>query len=261
MEIIGFIAAIGIGLILGLIGAGGSILTVPVMVYLFRIEPYLATTYSLFIVGISSLIGMVPYGKNKLVDYKTSFFFGIPSILGVFIMRHYIHPMLPNEIISTPDMIWTKDLLVMLLFALLMLKASFNMIFKKESSTIAQKSKSSILKIGIQGLMIGLLVGLVGAGGGFLIIPALVIFNKMPIKTAIGSSLFIIAFNSLFGFLSSKNVLAIHWPLLLEITGIAIIGMLLGTWLSQRIDGSKLKPFFGYFVLLMGILIMMNELL
>ncbi len=231
------------------------------MVYLFRIEPYLATTYSLFIVGISSLIGMVPYGKNKLVDYKTSFFFGIPSILGVFVMRHYIHPTLPNELLSTPDMTWTKDMLVMLLFALLMLMASFNMIFKKESSTKPQASNPSILKIGIQGLMIGLLVGLVGAGGGFLIIPALVIFNKMPIKTAIGSSLFIIAFNSLFGFFSSKNVSAIHWPLLLEITGIAIIGMFLGTWLSQRIDGSKLKPFFGYFVLLMGVLILLSELL
>jgi len=260
MEMLGFIAAIGIGLILGLIGAGGSILTVPVMVYLFAIDPFLATTYSLFIVGISSLAGIVPYTLKRQVDFKTSIFFGIPSILGVFVSRRFIHPIIPNDIIQINGWMLSKDMLLMLLFAVLMVFAALNMIWKKEIATDPYKANDQIGKIIFQGILIGILVGLVGAGGGFLIIPALIIFNKMSLKTAIGSSLLIIALNSLFGFISSTNIDEIHWPLLLEITAIALAGMLLGSWISQKADAAKLKPFFGYFVLFMAIWILYQEL-
>jgi len=260
MEILGFIAAIGIGLVLGLIGAGGSILTVPVMVYLFAIDPYLATTYSLFIVGVSSLAGIIPYTLKKQVDFRTSIFFGIPSILGVFIARRYLHPIIPNDIIEINGWMLSKDMLLMLLFAVLMVFAAINMIWKKEKSDHIDPTNNRIGKVIFQGLLIGLLVGLVGAGGGFLIIPALIIFHKLSVKTAIGSSLLIIALNSLFGFVSSNNIEEIHWPLLLEITAIALGGMLLGSWISQKVDGAKLKPFFGYFVLFMAMMILFQEL-
>ena len=261
MELLGFTAAISIGLILGLIGAGGSILTVPVMVYLFHIDPYLATTYSLFIVGSTSLAGIIPYSLKKQVDYKTALAFGIPSILGVFLARTWIHPHIPEHFFDIAGYAVSKDMALMLLFAVLMVFAAGNMIWKKEATEEQeeQPSKSSYL-LAVQGILVGLIVGLVGAGGGFLIIPALIIFNKMELKTAIGSSLFIIALNSLFGFASSNNIQEIHWWFMLAVTGIALVGMLLGSWLSQKIAAQKLKPFFGYFVLAMAFWIIFQEL-
>ncbi|MGV6945829.1 sulfite exporter TauE/SafE family protein [Sphingobacterium kyonggiense] len=258
MEIIGYIASIGIGISLGLIGGGGSILTVPVLVYLFHVEPLLATSYSLFVVGSTSMVGAIPYFKNKLIDFRTALYFGIPSIITVFLTRHYLINAIPDNLFEVGGIVVTKNMAIMLFFALLMLFASYNMIKSKE---IPQEEKPSrIIPLLIQGAAVGLISGLVGAGGGFLIIPALIIFGQMTMKKAVGTSLLIISANSLIGFLGKMDVEGMNWGFMLGISGIAIVGILIGARMSQRIDGKKLKPAFGWFVLAMATLILLQEL-
>ena len=261
MEIIGYAASVFIGIVLGLMGGGGSILTVPVLVYLFSVEPVAATSYSLFIVGTTSAIGVVPYFRKGLVKVKTAMAFGGPSILAISTTRAVIVPAIPAEIVTIGHFAVTKNLLMMLLFALLMVAASFSMIRKQKTGSVAvsETLKINYRRIAVQGLAVGLLTGLVGAGGGFLIIPALVIVCGLSMKEAVGTSLAIIAANSLIGFFAEKSSV-INWPFLLGISGLAIAGIIIGAALSRRIDGNKLKPAFGYFILAMGIYILTKEL-
>ena len=133
MELVGYILAVFIGVSLGLIGSGGSILTVPLLVYLFHISPVLATTYSLAIVGLSSIAGVISRIKQKLVDFKTIFFFGIPSIIGVFSSRKFLLPALPEQIYQGTHMLLTKSHFIMLFFATLMLVAAISMITGKNN--------------------------------------------------------------------------------------------------------------------------------
>jgi uncharacterized membrane protein YfcA len=195
MEIAGYIASLVIGISLGLIGGGGSILTVPVLVYLFRIEPILATAYSLFIVGFSSLVGTYPKFKEGMVNMRTAVVFGIPSIAAVFATRKYIIPLIPEDIFSIGDFVVTRNILLMVLFAILMVFASVSMILEKSrpQQEAPVKQKFNYPLILVEGAFVGMLTGLVGAGGGFLIIPALVLLSKLPMKQAIGTSLLIIA--------------------------------------------------------------------
>lgn len=261
MEIAGYIASIFIGIALGLIGGGGSILTVPVLVYLFKIDAVPATAYSLFIVGITSLVGSLSYFKNKLVNIRTAIIFGIPSIIAVFFTRAYIVPAIPKEVFSIGAFIVTKSILMMLLFAILMIAASYSMIKKDKKKTNENEGeqKFNYPLILIEGAIVGLLTGLVGAGGGFLIIPALVILSKLPMKEAVGTSLAIIAAKSLIGFFSESSETVIDWNIILSVSTFAIVGIFIGTMLSKKIDGAKLKPAFGWFVLVMGIYIIIKE--
>lgn len=262
MEYIGYFASILIGVALGLIGGGGSILTVPVLVYLFAVEPVLATAYSLFIVGLTSAVGTVGYFKKGLVNIKTAIVFGIPSIIAVFTTRAYIVPAIPKEIFSTGSFTLTKDLFLMLLFAVIMVIASYTMIKKDKKNTIEEtgEQKFNYPLILIEGAIVGIITGLVGAGGGFLIIPALVILSKLPMKEAVGTSLVIIAAKSLIGFFGEGGESIIDWLFLFTISAFAIIGIFIGTAISKKIDGNKLKPAFGWFVLVMGIYIITKEL-
>ena len=259
IELFGFLASLGIGLSLGLIGGGGSILTVPVLVYLFHLDPLLATSYSLFIVGSTSAVGAVPYFRQQLIDFRSAVYFGIPSIISVFLTRHYILDLIPEQLVQLGEFTLSKDMAIMLLFAVLMFFAALKMIGKHVSKPV-DSGNNYLLPLILQGTGVGLISGLIGAGGGFLIIPALIIFNGMPMKTAIGTSLLIIAANSLFGFIGNLDLQHIDWTFLLSITGIAMVGILLGSKLSQRIDGKKLKPIFGWFVLLMAFVIIVQEL-
>lgn len=263
MEIAGYIASIFIGIALGLLGGGGSILTVPVLVYLFSIDAVLATTYSLFIVGLTSVVGSVSYFKKNLVQIKTAMVFGIPSIAAVFFARAYILPAIPPKVFSIGNFDVSKDILLMVLFAVLMIFASYSMIRKgnKGANELAENKKVNYPLLLLQGVIIGLLTGMVGAGGGFLIIPALVKFLNLPIKKAIGTSLVIISMNSLLGFLFSIGRMKIDWQFLFTIAAIAILGILIGSYLSTKIEGKKLKPAFGWFVLTMGIYILIKEIL
>ncbi|AYM99661.1 sulfite exporter TauE/SafE family protein [Chryseobacterium sp. 3008163] len=262
MEIFGYVASIFIGISLGLIGGGGSILTVPVLVYLFGIDAFLATEYSLFIVGISSLVGSVSYFKKGLVNLRTAFIFGVPSIVSILLTRNYLLPLIPNEVFTFGSFIVTKDIFLLLLFAGLMITASYKMIQKSvelKIETIPSQNNNTPLAVA-EGSVVGILTGLVGAGGGFMIIPALVNLLKTPMKVAIGTSLVIISLNSLIGFFSSMNHIKIEWNLLGNISAIAIFGIIIGSQLSKKIDGKKLKPAFGWFILVMGIYIIIKEL-
>ncbi len=259
MEIIGFILSILIGISLGLIGSGGSILTIPILVYVFYVSPSDATTYSLFVVGTSALVGSFNGAKNKLLDYKTALYFGLPSVISVFLMRKFLVPLLPNDLITISSFTLTTDLLIMLVFSVLMILASFSMIRKRKTLDIDNQEihHNSLI---IKGILIGALTGFVGVGGGFLIIPALLFTAKLPMKKAVATSLIIIVFNSLIGFLGSISNTSINWEFLLLFTGFSIIGIFIGQYLSKKIPNEKLKPIFGWFVLFTGIYIILKEL-
>jgi uncharacterized membrane protein YfcA len=263
MELFGYFAAIIIGVTLGLIGGGGSILTVPVLVYLFKLDAVIATSYSLFIVGFTSGIGSLTYFKKGLVNIQTAIVFGIPSIISVFATRKYIIPMIPDEVVSLGSFVVTKSIFLMLIFALLMIAASYSMIKKSKSldSDSVEKQEFNYPLIIVEGTVVGMLTGLVGAGGGFLIIPALVVLSKLPMKEAIGTSLVIIAAKSLIGFFGEGDLVQVDWSFIAIISFFALIGIFIGMALSKRIDGNQLKPAFGWFVLVMGIYIIIKETL
>lgn len=262
MEIAGYIAAVLIGISLGLIGGGGSVLTVPVLVYLFRIEPVIATAYSLFIVGTSSLAGVFPKFKHKQLDLRTAIIFGIPSIIAVFITRKYLVPLIPVEVFRMGGTVITRNILMMVLFAILMIAASVSMIRDRQRKENAERpAKFNYFLIFLEGSIVGLLTGLVGAGGGFLIIPALVLLSNLSMKLAVGTSLLIIAAKSLIGFTGDISNTIMDWPFLLTVTGLAIGGIFLGNMLSHKISGNRLKKAFGWFVLAMGLFIIIRELL
>lgn len=261
MEIFGYAVSILIGVVLGLMGGGGSILTIPVLVYLFNVEPVLATAYSLFVVGTTSLVAAIPKYKEHLVNLRTGFLFGIPSIASMFITRKWIVPALPDIIFSTDTFSLSKGTFVLALFALLMVLASYSMI-KGNNQDVTHPRVAAKIKwhwVVIQGALIGFLTGLVGAGGGFLIIPALVLLTRLNIKIAVGTSLFIIATNSLIGFSGDLMTHPMEWPLLLKITGLAIVGTFMGNFFSRKISQPKLKKIFGWFTLVIGMSILLKE--
>ncbi len=261
LEILGYVAAILVGLSLGLIGSGGSILTVPILVYLLSVEASeTAPAYSLFVVGTASLIGASIKHKQGFVDLKTAIIFGIPAIISVYATRRFLVPAIPDEIFTIDTITLTKRFLIMGLFASLMILASVSMIKGRKEVEQTEPQQFNYPLILIEGAFIGVLTGLVGAGGGFLIIPALVMLSKLPMKKAVGTSLVIIAAKSLIGFMGDLHNIKMDWSLLLIFTGLAVAGIFLGNQLSHKIDGSKLKKGFGFFVLVMGTYIFIKEL-
>lgn len=279
MEILGYTASVVIGISLGLIGGGGSILTVPVLVYLMGVEPVMATAYSLFIVGSTALVGALPKWRSGVVNVKIALIFGIPSIAAVYATRAWLVPRIPQEIFSVGSFAVTKPILLMVLFAVLMVAASISMIRSKplavrplavsekplavsqEPLAVSQQpTANSLFFIVLEGLVVGTLTGLVGAGGGFLIIPALVLFAGLPMKEAVGTSLLIIGMKSLLGFTGDLGHWVMDWPLLLSVTALAVGGIFIGNAMSKRVSGEKLKVGFGWFVLVMGVYILVKEI-
>jgi uncharacterized membrane protein YfcA len=259
MHIAGYIASLFIGLSLGLIGGGGSILTVPVLVYLFGVSPILATSYSLFVVGSTSLIGAYSNWRKNLVDFKTALLFGATSIITVFLTRKFLIHRIPENI-HLGNVTLRFSVLTMILFAVLMLLASVSMIKKRQMDVTGKKNGINFLVLVLYGIGIGLVTGFLGAGGGFLLIPALVLLLHLPMKKAVGTSLLIIAFNSLTGFIGDTGNLDINWWFLLTITAIAITGVIAGGALSKTINSDKLKKGFGWFVMAMGVYILIKEI-
>lgn len=261
MDIAGYLSSIIIGVALGLIGGGGSILTVPVLVYLFHVDAVAATSYSLFIVGLTSAIGSVSYFRKGLVNVKTALIFGIPSIIAVFMTRAYVVPAIPANVFTIGGLVVTKSVLMMLLFAVIMIAASYSMIKKTKTGpdVKAGPQEFNYPLILAEGAIVGVITGLVGAGGGFLIIPALVVLSKLPMKEAVGTSLVIIAAKSLIGFLGEGSETAINYVFLGSVSFFAIIGIFIGMSIAKHIDGERLKPAFGWFVLAMGAFIIFKE--
>ena len=258
MEILGYIGALFIGLVLGLTGGGGSILTVPILVYLMSINPVTATAYSLFIVGTTSTFGAIQNYRKNLVDIKNGFIFAIPSFIAVYLTRKYIVPEIPKVIIESPFLI-TKDTFLMLFFAVIMVFGALSVLKKKSQNTNSEEKRNLIL-IGIQTFTIGIIIGLVGAGGGFLIIPSLILFAKLPMRKAVGTSLFIIAMNSLVGFIGDVQNLEIDWLFLLTFSAISVVGIFIGMYLTKYTNESQLKKIFAYFVLVMAAIILLKEM-
>lgn len=265
-SILGYAAMLLLGVILGLIGAGGSILTVPVLVYLFEVTPSQATGYSLVIVGASAAVGAAEYWRRKQNNPKMALVFGIPAILGVYLTRRYLFPAIPNPVFAAGGLFLSKDVAVMIFFAIFMLMAAFSMIRgKKEEATLSAAGSGAqhinIPLIASLGLGAGIFTGLVGAGGGFMILPILVLLGGLPIKIAIGTDLLIIAAKSLLGFIGeAQAAAAIDYGFVATIIVLPLVGIAIGTYLNKIVPASKLKPAFGYFVLVMAVYIISREL-
>lgn len=263
IDLFGYFCALLIGLILGLIGGGGSILAVPVLVYLFALDETLATAYSLFIVGSSALFGGYQQFVKGNVDFKTAVVFGIPAIISVTLVRSLLIPALPDTLFSLGQVSVTRRMGILGLFALVMIPAAVSMLKPTQKKDLSNDAKQKIYNyplVVIEGSIIGLITGLVGAGGGFLIIPALVILTKLNIKKAIGTSLVIVTLKSLSGFfLGDAITLKIDWYFLLTFTTIAIAGIFIGTRINTIVDGHKLRKGFGYFILIMAVFIYYME--
>ena len=260
MEIFGYIAALFMGLTLGTIGGGGSILTVPVLVYLMGVTPTIATGYSLLIVGTTAAFGAHRYYKQGLVNIRASLAFAAPSIVAVYLTRAFLMPAIPNTIIDTPFTL-TKDLAILLFFATLMVLSATMMLRNSRKLEPPQKAQHPLPLIILEGAIVGIITGMLGAGGGFLIIPALVLLMGMPMKEAVGASLFIIALKSLLGFIGDlQSGIDLQMPLLALFTLATISGMLMATRISTRFDGKKLQRLFAYFTLLVACIIFVKEL-
>ena len=255
IELLGFIGAFFVGLILGLIGSGGSILSVPILVYLFGINPITATAYSLFVVGATSLIGSIKNIRDKLINYKSTLLFSLSAVITVYITRRYLINIMPEIIINTELIYLRKDKLIMLLFALLMLVAGFLMIKRTPKTIVNLKQTKTIapnkMLIFAEGSLIGFLTGLIGAGGGFIIIPILVILSDLRMKVAVATSLVIISLKSLIGF---------DWNFLLIFTLISVLGIFIGQLFSQNIEEKKLKLVFGLFIIFIGLIMLFTEI-
>lgn len=259
-NILGYFGALFIGLIIGLLGGGGSILTVPLLVYLLAYNPVIATAYSLFVVGTSALIGAIQKYKNGNVDIKTGLAFSFPSFIAVYVSRRFLVPAIPNEIFTIQNFILTKDILIIVFFAIIMLIASISMIKKRKRDLKNLHYKQPYYKTFLQGITIGVITGLIGAGGGFLYVPALVLWANLPMKKAVGTSLVIVSFNSLIGFTGDMQTLEIDWNFLWLFTSLTIAGVIIGGRLSNFIPNTVLKKGFGYLILLMSFYILLKEL-
>ncbi len=261
-EILGYVGAVFIGIVLGLIGGGGSILTVPIFVYVLGIEPILATAYSLFVVGSTAFVGTIRNTLGNTIDYKTGIIFAIPTFIAVFLTRKFLIPVIPESLFFIGNFEITKSIGIMMFFALIMALAAFFMIKgRKDTSQKDQKIEYNYPLIIVESIIVGVLTGIVGAGGGFLIIPALVLLAKLPMKKAVGTSLMIIAIKSLIGFVGDVQNFDIDWAFLFSFTAFSIIGIFIGIYLNKFIGSKSLKKGFGWFVLIMAIYIILKEIL
>jgi uncharacterized protein len=261
IEIFGYIGALTVGVILGLMGGGGSIIAIPILTYLFHLSPITTTAYSLFVVGTSSSIGTLNNWKKGLIDYRVAIVFAIPAFLAVYVVRKYLMPMIPLEIITVNGFVITRDMAIMVFFAVIMIFSATSMIRKKKLFTTAHITDHNNYPLIIfAGIVIGLLTGVIGIGGGFLIIPTLVLLLKIPMKKAVATTLFIIAIKSLVGFLGDLGNTEINWEFLLVFTAISTIGIFFGIYLSSYIKGVKLKKSFGWMVLLVSFVILYKEI-
>lgn len=263
LEGIGYFGALLIGMVMGLTGSGGSILSVPILAYLFKYDEKTATAYSLFIVGMTAVVGSWRIFKQREISWRLVLYFGLPAIFGILISRRIILPYLPDELFQIFNYSISRRMFIFGLFATMMLLASYTMLHKEILKLSDLTEDSPVVfrpLILIEGLLLGLFMGLVGAGGGFLMVPALMLIAKLSIKKAVGTSLLIVCMNSLTGFfLGDFFFMEINWPFLFKFVSISFIGIIAGGYLSKYIPSQKLKTGFAYFILLMAVFIFVME--
>ena len=286
----GVALAVVVGAIMGLAGAGGSILTVPILVYVVGVDAVTATAYSLFVVGVTSVVGAASYWRRDSVHVRAAVAFSIPSLLVVFCTRRWLVPAIPQQLGTVAGIEVSKELFILVLFAVIMGLGALTMIVRprfaadvigsggaggdrdapdapdaprrRAETAVAAPVKVSIPLLALEGTVIGVLTGVVGAGGGFAIVPALVVFSRLPMRVAVGTSLTIIAAKSLFGFVGDLTLQGrFDWGLLLAFTALAVVGILLGSRLGRHVSGARLRLAFGWFVLVAAAGILLRELL
>jgi len=259
IHLTGYFLGLIIGLSLGLIGGGGSILTIPVLVYFFGIDPVIAATYSLFIVGLTAIAGSINHYRMENIDYKTVMLFGTPSVIMVFVVRKWLINLIPPVIFQSGNLVVTKPLFIMIIFSSLMLVAGVSML--KKNSYVPAKEKQSFTKLILQGCITGAVTGFIGIGGGFIIVPSLVLFAGLPMKRAIGTSLTIIIVNCIIGLVSKPHEFgSVNFVFLSVFSAIAILGILTGTWATHFISDKKLKPIFGWLILSMSLVVFIRNI-
>jgi len=244
MEIAGYFGALLIGLLLGITGSGGSILALPLLVGLFAMPASEAVGASLFIVAATSTFGAGMVIREKAVDWNAFLWFGLPSVVSVVLVRRLVTPLLPDSIGGV-----ARDDVIVLVFAAVIVGAAFAML-RKSSASGGSPQRSKLIA---QGLAVGAIAGFVGAGGGFMIVPALVLFAGIEIHRAAATSIVIICVNSAAGFVASLGSQAFEWPKLLTIVAIAIVGLIVGRATAEKIDQRVLKTGFAYFLFAVAI--------
>lgn len=254
MFILALAFALLIGVSLGLLGGGGSILTLPILKYVVGQEAHVAIASSLFVVGVTSLASLYPHAKAGRVRWQTGLVFGAASMLGAF-LAGLVAKKIPAEIL-------------LVLFAIMMVITAVAMLRgKKERASAcspdldptAAPPSLPIIKVLLEGLAVGGITGLVGAGGGFLVVPALVLLGGLPMNIAVGTSLLVLAMKSFAGFAGHASNVTIDWSVLLPITGMALVGSLVGARLVSKIPASTLRRAFGWFVIVMGVFMLAQE--
>ena len=260
MEFIGFFFALFIGFSIGLFGGGGSILSVPVLAYLFLLDEKISTAYSLFIVGVTALLGGVKQNFNKNVHWRTALLFGTPSVIGVWCIRKFVIPELPEILFEIGDIAVSRRMGMFGVLIILMFLASYFILNEKVYKKEKTDKKTNYFLVFFEGLIVGAVTGFVGAGGGFLIVPAFVLLINLNMKEAIGTSLVIIALKSIIGFfLGDAMIINIDWNFLILFTSITICGMFFGIYAGKFLNNQSLKRGFGYFVLFMAFFMLYME--
>jgi len=260
LESVGFFGAFLTGIVIGLFGGGGSILAVPIFVYLFKLNPVIATSYSMFVVGVSAAIGTLVNIKKKLIEYKTALIFTLPALISVSLTRRFLIPNIPETLLSFKYFDITKEMGLMLFFSAIIILSSVLMMKPSTDVTVKGNTEKNYGLLIFIGLGVGVLTGLLGAGGGFIIVPALVLFARLNIKQAVATSLVIITFNSLIGFGSDMSLLVIKWDFLILFTALSIVGIFVGTYISGFVRESTLKSNFARFMIVMAAVIIFKEL-
>lgn len=272
MTLLGLALSVLIGVSLGLLGGGGSILTVPLLHYVFGLSAPLATSASLAVVGVTAAGGALAFAKRKEVAFREGFLFAVPSFLSVTLVRRFVIPRLPAEG-TLFGVTLQRDATLLVAFALVMLAAGLAMLRKKKAlpagehatGGMAEGGKTAsggFARIAAQGVLVGLLTGFLGAGGGFLIVPALVLLVGLDMKRAVGTSLLIIALNSLTGFAADLAAgTPVPWRVVATVLAAALVGMVVGTRAAKHVPSERLKPAFGLFILVMAAFILAKELI
>ncbi|GAB3046404.1 sulfite exporter TauE/SafE family protein [Spirosoma pulveris] len=260
-ELFGYASAIVVGLVIGLAGGGGSILTVPIFVYIFHVPTVLATTYSLFVVGSTSLVGSLNYIRHRKVDLRATAAFALPSFISVYLSRRFLVPALPDPLFQFDRFVLSKSEAILYFFAIVMIIAAHAMIKNdRPEQGEAADGRPRYGNLALDGLAVGLLTGTIGAGGGFLIVPMLVLMAGLPMTRAVATSVLIIAVNSFVGFIGDIQHTQPDWNFLLPFTGLSIIGIFIGMYSAQFVPPDKLKKGFGWFVLVVALYMISREL-